>query len=260
MATQSLSITRAEIKRAIARKNYWNPAALTAEQTTNLNDIIRSGERTFYYSALLPGSNKIHVWSFMRPILSLQLVADKGDYDLPEDFGGFDGALQFRDFAFDLPLIETNISHVLALRSQSQFSTVQQGQPTRFAVYPLTAEAGPAQRMGVAFYMVPDQDYWLHGVYVSNPAGIGDDTDYPLGGQPHAETLMAACLAASERIMEDAQGVDTARYYSLLAGSISWDRTHSGGRIGPVLTDGPGPRRPFDRSQFVLYNGQLDPE
>jgi len=258
MPTSPLSVTRSEIKRFVARKNYWDPASLTSEQTTNLNDIIRSGERSFYYSPVLPGQSKIHVWSFMKPQYNLQTIGSVGDYELPEDYAGFCGNLTFADYLSEITLRETNYSHVLAMRSKSAMQVVFEAQPTMYATYPIAAEAGPAQRVGIALYPTPDQPYLLRGQYVINPAGIGDDTDYPLGGQPHGETLIAACLAASERIMEDAAGVDTQRFYQLLATSISWDRTHSGGRVGPMLTEGPITTRPFDRAQFVTYNGRLD--
>lgn len=258
MAVTTLSVTRNDIARYVARKNYWDASSLTAEQTTNMADIIASGERMFYYPRILPGESAPHVWSFMRPTFRTTILANIGDYDLPQEFAGFDGPLSFADW--DSSEAITEINRALLDRKRQQTATAPfKAQPVHFSTSVDSVALGQPAEWKLAFWPIPDQDYEILGLYTINPSAITSSTHYPLGGQPHAETLIKACLAASEAIMEDTAGVDTALFMEHLRTSVAWDRRMTGGKTGGRVTDGPRSPR-IDRAQYVLYNGQLDPE
>lgn len=255
MAESTLSVTRADIVRHIARQQFWDSASVDSEQLANLNDIIKSGLRNFYLPPILPGERVQHNWSFLRPVWHMQLVGDKGDYDLPDDFGGFVSDLYYSDYVIDAPLKETGIGILLGYRSTSTSSVPLAAQPTQFAVHAQPTEGTTPQRLTISFYPIPDQSYELIGQYEINPYNLAADAAYPMGGQPHAETLIESCLAAAERMMDDQIGLHNAQFMQRLQASIYYDRKHSGGKIGRTMSDGRGKPKPIRRTQFVLYNG-----
>jgi hypothetical protein len=64
----------------------------------------------------------------------------------------------------------------------------------------------------------------LTGLYKVNPFAISADDPYPLGGQPHAQTLIAACLAAAEKDRYGSRGDLYADFLVQLRDSIAIDR------------------------------------
>lgn len=257
MAESTLSVTRTELRRYVCRYLYWDLSSLSAEQETDLDDILRSALRDFYRPPVLPGETSTHRWSFMRPIWRFTLTQDVGDYDLPDDFGGFCSDLFYRDYHVNAPLRETGRGMIDALRQQSTSAVPFTGQPLQFATFPLNNGGATPQRLGISFYPTPDQEYELIGQYEINPNALAADVPYPMGGQPHSETLIAACLAAAELQQNDIMGGPRyAKFIERLRTSIAYDRKVAGGPVGKFMSDGPSREVPFDRTQYMLYNGQ----
>ena len=283
----TLSGTRADIKRAIGRflgisRDYTD---WTAEQTRDVNDIIESGERTFY----LPVN---HTWTFLRPEFSQAINAPYGtgtvtvasgtatvatgtwpswaadgylvvedagykvesrtsnseivleddtvtvaagtsyslerwEYTLPDDWGGFlETWLSFVPENNKVcPVRQTGIAELLQLRAQNLGSISTQ--PELFAVQAKTSDRTAGQRFKIFLYPVPQAAGTLVGRYYAVPWAISDAAPYPLGGQPHFETLLESCLAAAQLFMNDTLGVHTQKFQERLAASISHDKRMS---------------------------------
>lgn len=236
MAESTLSLTRTDLLRAVGTYLGWgDPANVTwtSLQTQKASDAIDSGVRKFYNPPVLPGEHTNHNWSFLEPLLSLSLVANTNDYPLPDDFGGFiDTQLSFNagDNAWH-PLKITSDVRILQLRERDSSSLAVTTQPEFAAVRP-TAQGTPPGETGQRFTLMvwPNvtASYTLNGPYRSNPYQLTGTSLYPLGGQPHAETLQEACLAAAERNINDEIGNHAAEFMVLLKASVDYDRRFAG--------------------------------
>lgn len=258
MTTSTLEITRVELVRAVAHEWGYDPATVDATELNDINDSIQSGERNFYRPPILAhlGEKTSHKWSWAQPILTLPLKANQADYELPDLFGGLVGSLVFASDsnALGLRLRFTGIGEILADRQQTGGTAT--GQPDRFAIYPAPADGTKAQRQFASFWPTPDAGYIVQGPYFITFNAVTSTAPYPMGGQPHAETLRAACLAAAEMESTKQQGPRYAAFLQELAASVSFDRSVSGPHNFGYNGDHSGPRGTLRRhwGQEVTYN------
>lgn len=225
MSESSLSITRGDLKRHIAR--FWGAsrtiADVTTTNSTDLTDILTSGERQFY---LPPGG---HQWSFLTSQLSLSLTNGTASYDLPDDFSGMlDDELAFTS-SKPWPLKLCPLK--LLLEKQQDGTSMPSGisQPLLCAVKPKTSfSPSTGQRWQAVLWPTPTSSLTAVGRYRALPNVMSDDAYYPMGGQPHAQTLIESCLAVAEEYMNDEDGIHRARFVDLMNASIALDlRLHS---------------------------------
>ncbi|GAG52808.1 unnamed protein product, partial [marine sediment metagenome] len=59
----------------------------SAAQTAEIAVIVQSGYRRVLYPMAVNAETPGYEWSFLRPTTPLAIIADDGDYDLPDDFG-----------------------------------------------------------------------------------------------------------------------------------------------------------------------------
>lgn len=227
----SLSITRADLLRHIGRKRGWDrdPANWDERQHLDGDDILSMGLRRFYSPPRLPGEPTSHRWSFLRPIHVMTTETAKGDYDLPDDFGGIDGKLYFgSDLVGNGSLTRVGEQWVLAQRQGDSGIT---GYPKYYATAVLPGDGDEPQRFTLMLTPTPDSEYSLRFQYRVNPYNLTATKTYPLGGQPHSETLIASCMAACDSILgSDEPGKADAEFMALLAGSVAHDRAEMGPR------------------------------
>lgn len=251
MPESNLAATWDEIRRRIAKKRGYNPdvTAWTPEQIVDVNDIIRSGYRVFL---------KQHSWTFLKPVFDLILPSGQEDVDLPADFGFLVGDLHFVDdtVANKRKLVRLNDGQVLTMRHQAMPAT---GQPQYCAIVP---GEGPGvthgQRQRLLLWPTPTQDWTVRGRYSLLASAISISNPHPYGGAAHSETLIQACLAASEEF-NDTPGSATAHFKELVASSIEYDR-----KVGAQMIDNEDSRYHRDRDgRFrgpqtlpTTYNGQ----
>jgi hypothetical protein len=201
----------------IGRNQYeW-----TREQREAVYRSIHSGERQFY----LPVG---HSWSFLRPIASLTVDSGDSSITLPDDFGGFvTPGLSFT--ASDNQYFRVRLTSVENLLSMQQLSNVLTGPQPEWAAVSMTTFAGTTgQRYELLLFPTPTADGTLKAPYYSIPNATSDSLPYPLGGQPHAETLLESCLAAAELEKTGQAGPHRALFQERLMASIQHDK-----RMGP---------------------------
>lgn len=223
MAETNLAATWDEIRRRISVKRGYSLdfKTWTAEQTSLMDDIIRSGYRLFLKPR--PVGGPPHEWSFVKPPFDLLLLEGVQDVDLPSDFGFLCGHLYFVD---DTVSRATPIQRVNdgAIRRMRQSQAITASQPTHCAILPNhgpTATKG--QRNVLLLWPTPEQDYTVTGRYSLLPPALDITNPFPYGGAAHAETLIQACLCASEQI-NDTPGPATQHFAECLASSIEYDR------------------------------------
>jgi hypothetical protein len=214
-----------------------------------VNDIIRSGYRLFI---------KSHEWTFLKPTKELILPDGEQDVDLPADFGFLIGDIYFLDDELSrlTPIERKNDGAIKQLRQQGP---VIQSQPRMCAVIP---NNGPTttkgQRSILMVWPTPEQEYTVTFRYSVLPAAIDVTHPYPYGGAAHAETLIQACLAASEEF-NDTPGSSMQAFARELRTSIEYDRKAAAQQIDNL--DGRYDKRRrtrddmFPLSGISTYNG-----
>lgn len=181
------------------------------------------------------------------------------DYDLPDLFGGFVGRLAFSADTNVLaqPLQETGIGNILAWR-QSNVSSVAM-QPKWFAAHVSDQTGAAGTRWTLSVYPSPDEAYSLVGEYFIDPYQLTSALPYPMGGEPHAETLLESCLAAAEINFKGGRGEHYAEFTTRIAASVSLDRQRSMPDILGYNGDAScSPRLRIDRhtARTTTFNGQ----
>lgn len=263
MAESTLSVNREQLRESVGFfLNFGTDyTAYSPERLAIVDACIDSGMRTFYDPPPLPGEKTSHVWSFKTPIGSISTADGQADYDLPDDFAGLvDGVFLSADDESWSQIRVTNPSRILSMRQGNSGST--SGPPQQVAVTIIATEGVTPTRYSLMVWPTPDQSYVLKFPYSSNPFQLSATQVYPLGGQPHAETLREACLAAAERDVNDELGVHTATFQSRLAASVNLDRNLHGTKHYGYNGDRGARRNRFmnvhfrhPSTQLVTYNG-----
>lgn len=229
------------------------------EQKSILEMVLRSGARLFYKPRPIDGPP--HEWSWLKPAFQLVLPADEQDVPLPADFGFLVGDLHFVDptVSYAMPLQQKNVGKIQMLRQQMP---VTSSRPEFCAI---VGNSGPTvlkgQRFTLMLYPTPNQEFTVQGRYSVLPEALDPSHPYPYGGAAHAETLIQACLAASEQL-NGTPGPHSAHFAECLASSIEYDR-----RVGAQSIDNEdGPRARYGRygrdlrynplEALTTYNGQ----
>ncbi len=223
MTESTLSTLRSESLQAIGdylgygrNFNIWN-----REQTAQVTRIMRSAERAFYEPKLIDQKGDVYVWSFLILVLSVSLVANTTDYDLPDTFGGFTADRLNFTTVQTWPLMLISGDRYLEKKQYNRSTGLTQPQVATVSPKAFTAATG--QRWTLSVWPTPISGYTVNGSYRLNPDSISAVADYPMGGEPHSETLLASYLAAAE-LEKGAPGPLAARFQELLAASIAYDR------------------------------------
>jgi len=241
MSESSLSLAYSDIAARVARYLGYPTSTgdMSASQLNDVNDAIDSGLRQFYHPPAIAGYRLPHIWSFLQPEATLTLAAADSTYDLPDNYGG--GITQFNYSSASNPYQPVRIVPIGAIRLKQQAGT-SSGYPTEAAVTPKTSAGTAGQRWQVEFWPTPDSAYTLYYRYSVLCNQLSTSAPYPLGGERHAETILASCLAAAEEILNQERGIMYQRFMERLTASIAADEEdapHSiGGTVGGWLADG----------------------
>jgi hypothetical protein len=232
----------------------------TAEDLARINEIINSGLHQFYFPSVLINNQLItHSWSFLKKSMTITTTSSASDYDLPDDFGGFIGKLNFaEDEAFESPSY-VSPDKILQLR---QFGTFGSQAPNLFSI--ITKSSTPSSSAGQRFQLMlhpdPDGVYHLSGYYNVIPNKMAEGSaEYPYGSAAHRETLLESCLAIAEQRMNDEAGIHTDKFGSLIQASIGYDRKFND--IEFLGYNGDRSSRSFTNSSitYVTYEGTRYP-
>jgi hypothetical protein len=223
----SLSVTKSQLERLIGRAVLGNPnpQSWTHGQATAVSEVLRHGLRKFYQPMPLPGELDSHRWSFLNPISYLTLTDGVDSYEMPEDFSGvIRGKITYASTG-------GLIYPYIKLVTEEQFRAWQQSDTN--STYPEIAALRVkyndillGTRYELLVWPTPSEDKQIEIAYAINPEQLGNDQSLPMGGQPHAQTIIEACLAAAEIQMK--AGVDHQREFeNCLRTSVSHDRQSS---------------------------------
>ncbi len=261
MAESGLSLSRTDLRNSLS----WflgfglTAASASVDQQTIIDRCLDAGTRLFYSPLPLPGERIAHIWSFMQPELVLSVDQSSNAFDLPDDFGGLVGGLYLSADDLSWDTIEvTGYARILQERQRDSETTT--GAPKYVAIQALASDGTGGQRFSLAVWPTPDSTYTFKGTYYSNPYQLSATALYPLGGQPHAETLREAVLAVAERDVNDQpQGTHNATFRERMIASVNLDRRLTGPKSFGMNSDGKRSYSPdFGRYGYTTYNGERE--
>jgi hypothetical protein len=92
------------------------------------------------------------------------------------------------------------------------------------AIRPISSDGSNGQRFQLMLWPTPDAAYTVSYRYHALPAKLTASYPYPLGGEAHAETILASCLAVAEARQENNAGIHAANFMQRLQASIAYDK------------------------------------
>lgn len=222
MPTSSLALDYDEILAQVAYLAHGvrDTSRLPQEARANLDSVLRSGSRKAYYpSSLDPGLN--HAWSFLNPRFELAIEEGVSDYDLPDDWGGVIGSLNFSNLENAVGQVR-KLTVELLLGKRSVPSLVS-GQPQYFAESPKASAGLGSQKWEILIYPIVDASYTLTGKRRVHPNALSAAAPMPYGGVEFAETILEGCLAEAEQRLLREPGIHTTAFRERLTAAIQYD-------------------------------------
>lgn len=250
MAESTLALSLTELEAEVGfylgwgRGSNYSETAWSTRQQQGITDIIKSGLRSFYFPAPLPGESSSYDWSFLRPTRQATLESARNTVDLPDDFGGLEGTV-FLVSSTSRP-VEIQVTSEANVARQYAVTPSQTGTPLMIAIRNLTQTTQTrGSRSQLYVFPTADSTYTLEFRYYLLPDALVTTFPYPQGGTMHAETIRAACKAAAELHQDGQPGPMQANFIDRMRASVSLDRRTKGQNFG-VVTD-PGYNRSYSR-------------
>jgi hypothetical protein len=121
-------------------------------------------------------------------------------------------------------------------------------------------DVGEGTRWEIVFWPTPDASYSLQYRYRTNPTLLSTGLAKPVGGMPHAQTVIQSCLLSADELMGKRDDGKWDKYLILLQASVSHDRTSNAPQTLGYNRDGSDGFGGGDfrdcHVQVCRYNGQ----
>lgn len=214
-----------ELRRRVGRFLGFdrNPANWGEREVLDVQDCIDSGLDEFYRPTRVPGEHWSYQWSFLRPTGFVTLVPGEWDYDMPDDFAGFDGPLYYvgsDQLQHTVRLMNEGFIHNLRQRESlfAHSDTVEYA-----ALTPKRSDGISTSIYQLQVWPKPDRQITLQfKQFVTHPR-LREDHQVPYGAANHAQTIIQACIAAAELMLTDVEGPQYERFIRNLIASRDFD-------------------------------------
>lgn len=244
----SMTVSYQDLLELIGRSFFGKRTGFSADETSDLDDIIKSGLQSVY---------RAHSWSFLRPLQSIVTVANTGTYNLPTGFDSIDDNLLTwptgEGYYAPVPIVPWNDIR----RKLTQDNVASR--PLCAAIIAAEYDSAVGSKRQIIFYPTPDAVYTLSAVMRLRWTMIDDTHPYPIGGEIVADAITEACLAAAERLLDGAPGIHAEAFKEALAAAITQDKEATspptlGQDGGPIDMSGRQLSRAYDMGA-VTFNG-----
>lgn len=245
MPESTLALSYDDIRKRVARERGYGTAIedWTDQEKELVEFCVRDGSAVFY-------TQSGHEWSFLEPLATVTLEDGETEVELPWDFSfPIDNEIYFADnVGRCLSIVD---DAVILKKRQDENNTT--GRPILCAIV-VTGKPGglTGQKAKMIFWPEADDDYSIRFRYAVLPDALSASRPVPYGGAAHAQTLLEACLAASEKL-DGTPGPHTQLYQTALEASKIHDR-----RLKPRNLGYNGDRtnrrtRPWNSDPVVTY-------
>lgn len=178
-------------------------------QAADVARCVKGGMRKFYYCG--------YTWSFLKQKATLTLTEDVSTVSLPDDYGGYDGAVTVLSSGSSVQPWKIEWRSEPGIRELYSMNPSAAGAPGFVAEQRITyPSANNSGRWQLVFFPIPDQAYTVELLYNLNPNYLSGQLPYAYGGQEHAETLLESCLQVAEIIKDDITDGPHAREFARL--------------------------------------------
>jgi|GEM_PF-2332145 len=203
----------------------------STDETSRLGRIVNSGYWQFLYPPPRPGEHIPHRWRFLTPTTSFDTVVDDYDYDLGTTFGGIEGDLTYA--ADDGEYHSIQLTGEAEIRQKRQGFSTLTGSPDFAAYRPKNVNQGDAQDWELILFPTPDAVYTITYSGPVTVTELSATYPYPLGGQPHQETLLQSCRdKAAQFLNDDSASAEHGLFLERLSASVEWDRRNGPRMLG----------------------------
>lgn len=223
-SSAALKVSYDELRREVGRHLGFDrdPSNWVANQAQDVTDIIKSGQRHFYWPP--PGEGGVsHLWSFLSVSHQISLVGDTVSYELPDDFVRLQSGFTFGIDGSHLRLAVIEDEALRAMQSKSYLK----GIPYYVAIRARNDRTDEGYEL--AFYPTPDRAFTIQFRYEKLPPEVDANSQYHLGPEVHSKLLLSACLMEADRMLNQESispdgGLHAQRFFQQLASSIAIDR------------------------------------
>lgn len=193
---------------------------ISKEDRELVDSLIESGLRRFYYPKQAGGV--LYDWSFLRPQFRLLVNVGTNDYTMPAQFAGIEGNLVHDKVDnMRLPVTKVSVDEINRLRG---LNLQVASWPIHFAERAVESGGRTPTRWQVLIWPDPSATYILYGTYRVHPlAPNGAAQPFLYGGPEHGETIIEACLAATELHVDGMPGAHAQAFDECLQSSIAMD-------------------------------------
>ena len=226
----TLAVTYSDLAKSVAKFLGYDHANLTDEQKDEVDCIIQSGVRNFYYPPAMDGVDPNFEWSFLKMEGSVVTAPGVSEYLLPDGFNRFSGAIIIKD-AENFPFRNAFVVPYGNVKSMLD-NGHRTGVPHYAASLGVNQYGEKGQLRKLYLYPVPDAAYTLDFSADMDFGRLSDKNPFPLGGAMYAELLRESCLAVAERDTNDEEGIHLAAFNRLIVSTIARDRKASAQNFG----------------------------
>ena len=229
MAESTLSYKYSDLRTAIARHLKFPASGWSTDQETDIDNCLKRGLNQFY---ITPG----WTWSFLDIEATIATTDGQSEDTLEDNYGSMIEGFSYSDTnqgVLQVQRVTTgDIRRRLALDDN-------EGAPLFYCLEVVNVTATTGQRWQVRWYPTPDTAYTMYYKYKALGEVIDSANEYPLGGAPHAETILASCLSIAEKENRSNETRMEQYYLQRLKASMDYDLgVKNGVKLGTLSANG----------------------
>ena len=224
--------------------------APTGDDLTVCKDICTRGLRQFLYP-INAMNGEYHEWTFLTPLYTMNLIADKFRYSLPADFSSIVTDPTYGE--------DENFKQMNKVSPQDILNLIAAGvveyAPSCYAITTSTYDPEVGEVDEIMFYPKPDSSYVVQFYYKSDPLKPVNAADYLPGGVRSVEAILESCLSVAEIQEDDVIGIHTQLAQKLVQELINIDiKRDNNTRLGNLYSRSNGNTMlRSDRSTLTFY-------
>lgn len=196
-------------------------SAWSAEQISDVNDIIKSGLRLTYWPVIQTEQGaSVYQWSFLKKRSTISLAPGTNTYDLPADYNGMITWPTYPEGSGKRIFERQREDDLVALYAKND----QSGVPVYCAVRAKETAYNGTTGYEMLVYPRPLEAATISFRYILDPPMLADDNQIPLGGPQLSMALLEACLSEAEKTLGDVEAIHYKKFQESIARCIKYDQ------------------------------------